>query len=186
MTDDQITSIFDEDKREIYLVTTSDNRRPCGMIVTWVTPASLIPEAKRIVLVLSPHSYTTQVLLQKRQLVIHRLAHDQAALVPTFGLSSSREVDKFASVSFTLDEDSGIPIVDGTCAWALGNLISQMDAGDRLVVLARLEQETADRTKQSLRVGDLAQHLPADTLQAMQEKYLRDVARDRRIRAQTP
>ena len=186
MTDDQITSIFDEDKREIYLVTTSDNSRPCGMIVTWATPASLIPEAKRIVLVLSPHSYTTQVLLQKHLFIIHRLALEQAALVPTFGLYSSREVDKFASVSFTLDEDSGIPIVDGTCAWALGILISQMDAGDRLVVLARLEKETTDFTKQSLLVGDLAQHIPAATLQEMQDKYFRDVERDRHIRAQTP
>ena len=48
MTDDHAVSIFDEDKREIYLITASDNSRPCGMIVTWVTPASLIPDDKRI------------------------------------------------------------------------------------------------------------------------------------------
>jgi flavin reductase (DIM6/NTAB) family NADH-FMN oxidoreductase RutF len=185
MTDDPITSIFDEGKREIFLITTSDDRRPSGMIITWVTSASLILDDKRIVLVLSPHNHTTQALLHRRRFILHLLAHNQAALVPTFGLYSSRDVDKFASVPFTLDEDSGIPIVEGTCGWARGNLISQMDTGERFIVLAQIEKETAQPATQPLLVRNLAQHLPADTLQVMQEKYFRDVERDRRIRAQT-
>ncbi|PON18599.1 hypothetical protein C2W62_07065 [Candidatus Entotheonella serta] len=155
------------------------------MIITWTTSASLIPDAKRIVLILSPHNHTTQVLLDRHQFMIHLLAHDQSALVPTFGLYSSRDVDKFASTSFTLDEESGIPIVDRTCGWAQGHLISQIDAGYRLIVLAQIEQETAQPVRQSLLVQDLAQHLPVDTLQAMKDRYLQDVERDRCIRAQT-
>jgi hypothetical protein len=62
MADGPITSIFDEGKREIFLITTSDDSRPSGMIITWVTSASLIPDDKRIVLVLSPHNHTTQML----------------------------------------------------------------------------------------------------------------------------
>lgn len=185
MTDDPITSIFDEGKRQIFLITTSDDSRPSGMIITWVTSASLIPEDKRIVLVLSPHNHTTQALFRRRRFILHLLANDQAALVPTFGLYSSRDVDKFASVPFTLDEDSGIPIVEGTCGWARGNLISQMDTGERFIVLTQIEKEITHPTKQALLVRDLAQHVPADVLQEMQEKYLRDVERDRRIRAQT-
>lgn len=61
-----------------------------GMIVTWVTSASLIPERKRIVLVVSPHHYTTQVLLRSRTFVLHHLARTQVHLVPTFGLSSNQ------------------------------------------------------------------------------------------------
>jgi flavin reductase (DIM6/NTAB) family NADH-FMN oxidoreductase RutF len=111
MADDHIPSIFDEDQRPIFLVTAFDTSRPCGMIVTWVSLASLIPEDKRIVLILSPHNHTTQVLLQHRRFIIHLLAHHQAILVPTFGLYSSREVDKFASVPYQQDADSGLPIV---------------------------------------------------------------------------
>jgi len=185
MRTDQAASIFDEGKREIFLLTTSDDSRPSGMIITWVTSASLIPDDKRIVLVLSPHNHTTQALFRRRQFILHLLANDQAALIPIFGLYSSRDVDKFASVPFALDEDSGIPIVDGTCGWARGNLISQMDTGERFIVLAQIEKETAPPATQPLQVRDLAQHLPADTLQEMQEKYFRDVERDRRIRAQT-
>jgi flavin reductase (DIM6/NTAB) family NADH-FMN oxidoreductase RutF len=185
MTDDPIASIFDEGKREIFLIATSDDSRPSGMIITWVTSASLIPDDKRIVLVLSPHNHTTQVLLRRRRFILHLLAHDQAALVPTFGLYSSRDVDKFASVLFTLDDDSGIPIVEGTCGWARGNLISQMDTGERFIVLAQIEKEVAYLPKRSLLVRDLAQQLSGTTLQEMQDKLFRDVERDRRIRAQT-
>jgi flavin reductase (DIM6/NTAB) family NADH-FMN oxidoreductase RutF len=155
------------------------------MIITWVTSASLIPDDKRIVLVLSPHNDTTQTLLRRRRFILHLLAHNQAALVPTVGLYSSRDVDKFASVSFTLDEDSGIPIVDGTCGWARGNVISQIVSGERFIILEQIEKVIAQTASQSLLVRDLAQHLPADTLQEMQEKYFRDVERDRRVRAQT-
>ena len=184
MTDAPNMSIFDEGEREIFLITTSDDNRPSGMIITWVTSASLIPEDKRIVLALSPHNHTTQVLLRRRQFIIHLLAHDQAALVPTFGLYSSRDVDKFAALRFTLDEASGIPIVDGTCGWARGRLTSQMDSGERFIALAQIEKEVAYRSKESLRVRDLTQHLSTSILQKMQEKYLRDVERDRRMRAE--
>jgi hypothetical protein len=60
-----------------------------------------------------------------------------------------------------------------------------MDTGERFIILAQIEKEIAHPAIQSLLVRDLAQHLPADTLQEMQAKYLRDVERDRRIRAQT-
>ncbi|PON11840.1 hypothetical protein C2W62_42715 [Candidatus Entotheonella serta] len=78
-----MTSIFDENKREIFLITMSDKGRHSGMIITWVTSASLIPDDKHIVLVLSPHNHTTQVLLDRRQFIVHLLAHNQVVFVPT-------------------------------------------------------------------------------------------------------
>ena len=178
------TSIFDEDKREIFLVATSDNHCLCGMIVTRVSSANMLPEDRRIALILSPHNHTTQALLDRQQFIVHLLAHDQADLVPTFGLYSSRDIDKFASVPYTLDSDNNLPIVDGTCGWARAKLISQMDVGYRLIVLAQIEQETAQSVRQSLLVQDLAQHLPSAILQEMQRKYIQDVERDRQMRAQ--
>jgi flavin reductase (DIM6/NTAB) family NADH-FMN oxidoreductase RutF len=183
MSDNRNTSIFDEDKREIFLVATSDNHRHCGMIITRVSSANMLPEDRRIALILSPHNHTTQALLNRQQFIIHLLAYDQADLVPTFGLYSSRDVDKFASVPYTLDRASNLPIVEGTCGWARASLISQMDAGYRLIVLAQIEHETAQSVRQSLLVQDLAQHLPTDTLQEIQRKYLQDVERDRQMRA---
>jgi flavin reductase (DIM6/NTAB) family NADH-FMN oxidoreductase RutF len=150
------------------------------MIITWVTSASLIPERKRLVLVLSPHHCTTQVLLQSRTFVLHQLARHQANLVPTFGLFTSREVDKFAQLSVRLD-DRGIPIIQGTCGWVRGNIITHVDGGDRLVFLADVDKEEYTANTQPLFVRDLAHALPGAILMQLEEKYHRDVTRDRKL-----
>jgi flavin reductase (DIM6/NTAB) family NADH-FMN oxidoreductase RutF len=173
--------LFDESKKEIFLVTSCYKGYKSGMIVTWVTSASLIPERKRIVLILSPTNYTTRMVLQNRQFIIHLLSREQVDLVPRFGLSSSEDSDKFSSVPFQLDE-GGLPIIQGTYGWARGKVVSHLDGGDRLIVLAHLDMEEVHPNKEPLFVRDLTQYLSADTVEKMQEKYLRDVERDRRLR----
>jgi len=180
MSDAHQTSILDDLNKAVYLLTTCYHSSKSGMIVTWVTSASLITERKRLVLVLSPHHYTTQVLLQSRTCVLHQLAQYQANLVPTFGLFSSREVDKFAQLSVHLDE-RGIPIIPGTCGWARGNIIAHIDGGDRLVFLADVDKEEVTANTQPLFVRDLAHALSGDILMRMEEKYRRDVERDRKL-----
>ena len=173
--------LFEELQREIFLLTACEKGAKSGMIVTWVTSASLIPDRQRIVLVLSPANYTTGVVRQNRQFIIHLLSRDQVELVPRFGLSSSKDSDKFSAVPFQLDEH-GLPIIQGTCGWARGEIVSHLDGGDRLIVLAQLAREEVYPAKEPLLVRDLAQHLSADMLEKLEEKYLRDVERDRRLR----
>lgn len=180
MSDLSPVSILDDGDRAIYVVTTCYQDSTSGMIVTWVTSASLIPERKRVVLVVSPHHVTTQMLLQSRTFVLHQLAHEQAHLVPTFGLFSSREVDKFAQLAVQLD-DRGIPMLSGTCGWVRGNVVAHMDGGDRFIVLAEVDAEEVTATTQSLFVRDLAHTLPVDMLKQLEEKYRRDVERDRTL-----
>jgi flavin reductase (DIM6/NTAB) family NADH-FMN oxidoreductase RutF len=180
MNEISAASIFDESKKEVFLVTSCDQGSKSGMIVTWVTSASLIPERKRLVLVVSPQNHTTQVLLQHRKFVIHLLSQDQVNLVPTFGLYSSRDVDKFSDVSFHLD-DSGIPIIAGTCGWARGHIIAKIDGGDRFILLTDVDKEEVNPNQQPLLVQDLGQFLPEDILQQMQTKFSHDVERDRSL-----
>jgi flavin reductase (DIM6/NTAB) family NADH-FMN oxidoreductase RutF len=180
MSDNISASILDDGDKAVYVVTSCDGTRTSGMIVTWVTAASLIPERKRLVLVVSPHHYTTQVLVHSRTFVLHQLAHDQAHLVPTFGLWSSREVNKFAQLAVEWD-DRGIPILPGTCGWVRGNMIAHIDGGDRLVVLADVEKEEGAAHRRPLFVRELAHALPTDILKQLEDKYRRDVERDRTL-----
>ena len=83
MADSHTVSLFDELEKDIFLVSAGDNGRYSGMIVTWVTAASLIPEQKRIVLVVSPANATTQVMLHTGRFILHRLACEQVELVPS-------------------------------------------------------------------------------------------------------
>src|SRR5918999_1634525 len=112
------------------------------------------------------------MVLQNRQFIIHLLSREQVDLVPRFGLYSSEDSDKFSSVPFQLDKD-GLPIIQGTYGWARGKIISHLDGGDRLIALAHLDTEEVHPDKEPLFVRDLTQHLSADIVEKMQEKYLR-------------
>jgi flavin reductase (DIM6/NTAB) family NADH-FMN oxidoreductase RutF len=184
MSDMSPASILDDFNKEVFLVTTCSHRHKRGMIVTWVTAASLIPGRKRLVLVVSPHHSTTQGLLQSRTFILHRLAREQVPLVPTFGLFSSREVDKFAQLAVHRD-DRGLPIIPGTCGWARGNTIAHIDGGDRLVVLVDVDKEEGPANRPPLFVRDLAHALPGAILRQLEEKYRRDIARDRQLSQHT-
>ena len=180
MSDRNIVSLFDELEKEIFLVSSGDNGHYSGMIVTWVTAASLVPERKRIVLVLSPANATTQMMLHTGRFILHRLSSEQIDLVPRFGLVSSANVDKFASVPFHLEEHQ-LPILEGVCGWARGIIVSVLNGGDRLVVLASVDLEGADPSKEPLRVQDLPRSLSPAIMAQLEEKYLRDVERDRHL-----
>ncbi len=174
-------SIFGEMKREVFLVTSQHAGHKSGMIITWVTPASLIPERKRIVMALSPYNHTTQTLLQSGRFIIHLLAKEQALLAHTFGTYHSNQVDKFGEIAFTVDEETGIPIISTACGWERGRVVSQMDVVDRLVVVADLDESSFDADKQPLLVGDLEPSLPTEITQKMNAKYLHDIDRDREL-----
>jgi flavin reductase (DIM6/NTAB) family NADH-FMN oxidoreductase RutF len=180
MSDRKTVSLFNELEKEIFLVSSGANGQYSGMIVTWVTAASLVPEHPRIVLVLSPANATTQMLLHTGRFILHRLSREQVDLVPRFGLGSSARVDKFASVPFHLD-DHQLPILEGVSGWARGTLVSVLNGGDRLVVLASIDQEGADPTKAPLCVHDLPEHLSPALMAQLEEKYVRDVERDRQL-----
>jgi flavin reductase (DIM6/NTAB) family NADH-FMN oxidoreductase RutF len=89
-------------------------------------------------------------------------------------------VDKFASVPFHL-EDHQLPILEGVCGWARGTLVSVLHGGDRLIVLASVDREETDPTKQPLCVHDLSRSLSPAIMAQLEEKYMRDVERDRRL-----
>jgi flavin reductase (DIM6/NTAB) family NADH-FMN oxidoreductase RutF len=180
MSDRKTVSLFNELEKDIFLVSSSDNGRYSGMIVTWVTAASLVPEHKRIVLVVSPANATTQVMLHTGRFILHRLSREQVDLVPRFGLVSSASVEKFASVPFHLDEHQ-LPILEGVCGWARGAIVSVLNGGDRLVVLASIDREGADPARQPLCVHDLPRSLSPAIMAQLEEKYMRDVERDRRL-----
>jgi flavin reductase (DIM6/NTAB) family NADH-FMN oxidoreductase RutF len=173
--------LFNDLEKAIFLVTACDRGHTSGMIVTWVTAASLVPERPRIVLVLSPANATTQMMVHTGQFVIHRLSSAQVDLVPQFGLWSSATVDKFAAVPFHRDAD-GLPILEGVCGWARGQTQAYLDGGDRLIVLANLEAETVTPHTQPLCIQDLPRRLSPAIVTQLEEKYRRDVVRDRTLR----
>jgi flavin reductase (DIM6/NTAB) family NADH-FMN oxidoreductase RutF len=180
---DKAPWILDEGKREIFLITAADaDDQLSGMIITWVSPAGLVPDQKRIMMALSPTNHTTQVLLKETRFAIHLLRKSQVSLVPIFGTKSSRDVNKFENVEYILED--GLPIIAGTCGWMIGKVVSTMEAGDRIIVLADIEQDEATQEQDPLYVHDISTSLlPSLDVQALDNKFRQDIVRDRQMRA---
>lgn len=174
--------ILDEGKREVFLVTAvSSDGTKHGMIITWVAPAGLVPDQKRIMMALSPTNQTTQTLMESKSFAIHLLQQAQANLVPVFGAKHSREVNKFEGVDHEIED--GLPILANTCGWMIGAVVSTMEAGDRVIVLADISKEQGAVEQDPLYVKDMSAKLPVGDVQDLDQKFSGDIDRDRQMRA---
>lgn len=176
--------ILDEMKREVFVVTTASEPHPSGMIITWIAPAGLIPDQKRVMMALSPTNHTTQVILGSahKRMGVHLLSKQQANLVPLFGGQSSRTVNKFETVDYVMQDD-GIPILSNCCGWFLAKVVHTMDTGDRIIVIADIEKEEAEENQDPLHLGELGDLLPSTDNAALGSKFEADIVRDRGMRA---
>ena len=71
---------------------------------------------------------------------VNILAEDQADVSTAFARSGT---DRFAGVAWHRDP-SGIPVLDGACAWVICDLHAEHDGGDHTLVVGRVRQLTAD------------------------------------------
>ncbi|MBI4211406.1 MAG: flavin reductase [Deltaproteobacteria bacterium] len=165
---------------EIFLVTASHEGRDSGFIATWIMPATLVPDRPRIVGVFSPQNFTFNLLQQSKKFIVHLLAEDQVDLLPHFGLTSSRNLNKFEGMDVQRSAH-GIPIISGTCGYMECQLVDQLDSGDRIICLADVTKEDVDATKKPLRKETAFETLSPEIVQKLIEKRIVDGQRDRQF-----
>lgn len=171
-------SIFQLTNPEIYVLTTAHNGQRAGQVVTWVTLASLIPENPRVVVVLSPCTYTSSVLSQSQRFVLNMLASDQSDWLERFGMVSGHTQDKFQGIEVTTAEME-LPILPGTCGWASCRVSEQIDQGDRVIWVADVFAQSFNPTKQPLRRMEGLGALSEPVRQTLIQQRLADIERDR-------
>lgn len=172
------TSIIDARDEDLYLVTSHADGTDGGMIVTWITQASMSTKRPRIVAVLSPRNRTTELIVASGRFVVHLLAEEQLDLVPRFGLYSSRDTDKFRALDFGRSA-AHIPIVAGTRGHIECALATTVDAGDRLVCIADVTARSPVRADvESLRASTTFSRLPPAIVEALGKKRDATAQRD--------
>src|SRR5262245_57890902 len=85
--------------REIWLVTAQVGARRGGLIATFVSQASIVPEMPRMLVGLGKQHFTWELVEASNSFALHLLGEAQMELVWRFGLRSGRELDKFAGLS---------------------------------------------------------------------------------------
>lgn len=118
----------------IWVVTAASGARRGGLIATFVMPASITPEAPRMLVGLAKRSNTSALVNESQSLGLHLLRTDQSAWCWGLALRSGRDCDKLAGLP-VVSGTSGLALLDQTPARLACRVESVWDIGDRQLYL---------------------------------------------------
>lgn len=157
----------------VYLISTRHEGRDNAMVATWIVSATLVNHKGRVLLALSPSSFTSELVQASRRFAVQLLSEGQHDLVARLGLSSGRDGEKLDGLELARTS-RGLPLVYGTCGWADCDATIATENDERLVCLGRIVEEEVYPDRQPLTFGMLTQGLPKETLRAIEEQRERD------------
>lgn len=147
-------SVFGLLDRELWLATTDADGERSGLICTFVSKASIVPELPRMAVGLAKQHQTCTLLQRSGRITLHLLWPDQVDLVWRFGLASSRDTDKFAGLE-TGRSPLGNPLLPNALAWLDCSVETCLDLGDRILFVAAVEHAGKNGNSQPLSVDRL-------------------------------
>ena len=137
MNHEAAAELFALTDRELWLITAAAGDRRGGLIATFVSHASLVPELPRILVAVAKQHHTWQLIEASGAFAAHLLSEQNLELAWRFGLGSGRDLDKFAGLA-NETAASGSPIVGGTLGWLDCRVEARLDTGDRTVYVAEV------------------------------------------------
>ncbi|HEX8201238.1 MAG TPA: flavin reductase family protein [Isosphaeraceae bacterium] len=177
MDPEAATRLFQRLDRELWVVTASSGARRGGLIATFVSQASIVPELPRVLVGLARAHHTRELVEQSNTFGLHLLGEEHLDWVWRFGLRSGRDGDKLDGLSLVLGP-SGAPLLAGARGWLDCRVEARLDTGDRTVYLAEVLDARAPDARPILTVGRMIDLAPADRREELREQLLRDGARD--------
>jgi flavin reductase (DIM6/NTAB) family NADH-FMN oxidoreductase RutF len=134
---DAFSEIFDRLDRELWVITARAGERCSGLVATYVSSVSLVPELPRVTIALAKHHFTHELIEASNAFCMHLIGEDQLDWVWRFGIPSGREVDKLRGLA-TSAAVSGSPILSGALSWLDCRVEARMETGDRTIYLAEV------------------------------------------------
>lgn len=171
------TALFAWLDREVWLVTAQAAQRRSGLIATFVSQASIVPDLPRLVLGVAKTHYTCELIEASGAFAMHLLGEEQLELVWRFGLESGRDVDKFVNLICHTGK-TGSPLVHATIGWLDCRVELKLDCGDRMIYLAEVVQGQVRDFGPPLTQKRLLQIAPADKLSELKRRLQNDSVRD--------
>lgn len=163
--------------RELWLVTSQAGDRRGGLIATFVSPASIVPDLPRVVVGLAKQHHTWGVIEASDAFVLHLLGEEHIDWVWRFGLRSGRAGDKFSGLSVQKGT-TGAPVLGDALAWLECRVEARFDTGDRTVYLAEVVDGRERGTAPPLTARRMAQLATPEQLRQLRADLERDAAVD--------
>jgi flavin reductase (DIM6/NTAB) family NADH-FMN oxidoreductase RutF len=161
----------------IWVVTARAASRRGGLIATFVSQASIVPETPRVLVGLARQHYTWELVEASGAFALHLLDEEHVDWVWRFGLHSGREADKMEGLNFR-DGATGSPILTDALGWLECRVEARLDTGDRTIYLAEVIDGEQIRSGSVLSLQRLRQIAPQDKLQELRKLMDRDSAVD--------
>jgi flavin reductase (DIM6/NTAB) family NADH-FMN oxidoreductase RutF len=171
------SAVFERTDRELWLVTAQHGPRRAGLIATFVSNASLVPELPRVLVGIARQHDTWEVIEASGAFALHLIGEDHLDWVWRFGLQSGREVDKWEGLS-TGSSTNGSPLLTEALAWLDCRVETRMNTGDRTVYLGEIADAGLLGEQRPLTFSRLLQLAPPEKLRVLQELVARDRAID--------
>lgn len=177
MNHSSIAAVLGKMDFEVFVLTAADGGRCNGQIVCWVMPATIVPQAPRLLVGIGRMNYTRELIEASRKFALNMLAEDQWPWVPHFGFHSGRDVDKFAAVAFERGT-TGSPLLPDVVGYLECDVRSVLDAGAHLFYLADVLGGKLMSDREPLRLHQLFKVLPPQDIETMTRLLEQDILRD--------
>jgi flavin reductase (DIM6/NTAB) family NADH-FMN oxidoreductase RutF len=171
------SALFRQLDRELWVVTARAGELQGGLIATFVSQASIVPELPRMIVGLARQHHTWGLIEASGAFALHLLAEAQLDWVWRFGLLSGRDGDKLEGLA-TRTGASGTPILTATPGWLDCRVEARLDTGDRTIYLAEVLDAQAPGSTPFLTVSRLRTLIPEDRRRELEELMSRDIAID--------
>ena len=111
----------------MYVVTTRAGDERAGCLVGFTTQTSIGPP--RFLVCISRANATARAVERATHLGVHQLCRADKELARLFGEESEDWTDKFARCAWH-DGPHGVPVLDASPAWFVGEIVQRLDLGD--------------------------------------------------------
>jgi flavin reductase (DIM6/NTAB) family NADH-FMN oxidoreductase RutF len=172
-----ISRLFERIDREVWIVTAADAGRRAGLVATFVAPASIVHELPRIIAGIAKTHETWKLIEHSGAFAAHLVEPAQTELVWRFGLTSSRDVDKFAGLEVDTAA-TGSPILGDALAWLDCRVETRMDTGDRTIFLGEVVDGESKSDAAPLTLQKLLACASAAKKRTLKEQIAADAASD--------
>jgi len=170
-------ALFARTDRELWLLTAAAGGRRGGLIATFVSQASIVPDLPRVVVGLAKQHHTWQLVEASGAFALHLLSEEHLHWVWRFGLQSGRDFDKLASLPVRTGE-TGSPILIDTLGWLDCRVEARLDTGDRTVYLAEVVRAELLRDEPPLTTRRVLEVAPPARLRELKDQMARDIGID--------
>ena len=151
----------------VWFVSAEHEGKRAGLIATFVSSASIVPELPRVVVGIAKQHHTWGLIEASRAFTLHILDESHLDWVWRFGLLTGHAVDKYAGMR-TLD-----PV-----AWLKCRVETTFDTGDRTLYLAEVVDGKREKKTSALTMSRLLQLASPERLAQMRAGLERDAKVD--------